>query len=303
MTARVLVVGGWFQHAKRIERALVLEGFEVAIATNIKDCIAAGGSGAFDLAILDGSGPGPDIVDLCRRLKTIPETMRSSLIVLSRDGEPLLRLHALDAGADECLTLPCSDETLVARVQSVAEAKRLADRVYQATLLKSLIDQPNSTVPNAVRVLVLDRDERSRRRLSELLSVEFAVAGETSPAAALLKASEGAYDIALVSLEHSADKDGLGLGRQLRLVDRSGLLRVVLLADSDEVPMRAVRNHGIDDRLLRPIDRSEALARTRLAARKHALQAALRTAERVLPWPVPTPSALNRRLPPERFAA
>jgi two-component system cell cycle response regulator len=303
MTARVLVVGGWFHQAKRIEHALTARSFDVAIATNAADCIAAAVARQFDLVLLDASGPGPDAIDLCHRLKAGPEIASLPVLVLSRDGEPALRLRALDAGADECLSAPFTDETLLARIRSLAQMKRLADEVRRLATIRGIDDADLPRREQQARVLVLDGNERSRLRLAELLAPEFAVAVETNPAAALIRAAEGAYDVTAVGLDWASETDGLHLGRQLRLVDRSGSLRVILVADAGDAPTHLIRDHGIDDLLLRPIDRNEALARVRLAARKHLHETVLRQAERIVPMPVPKLSAFTRHQPPERFAA
>ena len=62
--------------------------------------------GAFDVAILDGADPGFD-GGLCRCIQG-HEFGNDGPCRPTEVGEPLQRLRALDAGADECLSGPAS---------------------------------------------------------------------------------------------------------------------------------------------------------------------------------------------------
>jgi two-component system cell cycle response regulator len=120
-----------------------------------------------------------------------------------------------------------------------------------------------------------------------------------------MRAAEGAYDLAIVSLEWP-DANGVKLCRQLRLVDPTASLRLLLVTGGEEMQLRRIEGSGADDLLLRPIDRNEAIARVRVAARKSQIATTLRKIQAAVERPVQYGqygvSSLNRP-PPDRFAA
>jgi hypothetical protein len=90
----------------------------------------------------------------------------------------------------------------------------------------------------------------------------------------------------------------------MRLVARRRDLPVLAIANDQDLPARLCVEAGIRDRLLRPIDRSEAVMRTGLALRAARFSSGFADSGGFAP--VPTLHRLNRRsrrLPPERFAA
>jgi DNA-binding response OmpR family regulator len=119
-----------------------------------------------------------------------------------------------------------------------------------------------------------------------------------------MQAAEGAFDLAWVSHEWADGSDGLKIARHLRLVDPTAALRVLLVAEAGECRARALEEAGADDLVLRPVDRCEALARSRVALEKSRLRSAFR--ETLPSAMLPLASRLSqpvRRRPPDRFAA
>jgi DNA-binding response OmpR family regulator len=296
MTARVLIVADRFDRARRLEQVLVASSYEVAIATREEDVLASVRLSLCDLVLLDADGPGPEAFALCRALKAgfVP------VLMITDKSQPWQRLLALDAGADECLSTPCSDDMLLGRVGSIAACKRLADDFRRSAALRGLPSQMTAA-SQAGRVLVLDPDARSRDRLLSVLSTEYAVDAAAQPDRWIGAVAKGACHVAVVSREWP-DVDGLQYARQLRLADPSGLLRIVLLTEDEGLPLRGWEAVA-DDILVRPVDRNEALARIRLAFRKYRLAGALEQQAASLPSPAPRMSPLSQRRPPDRFAA
>jgi DNA-binding response OmpR family regulator len=296
MTARVLIVADRFDRAKHLERVLVAASYEVAIATREDDAFAFVRLSLCDVVLLDADWPGLEPFALCRALKAgfVP------VMMITDKTKPWQRLLALDAGADECLSGPFPDDTLLGRVRSLAACKGLADEIRRSAALRGVPgSMPAASHP--ARVLLLDPDARSRERLQSVLATEFSVDAGAAPERWIGSAARGAFQVAVVSHEWP-EVDGMRYARQLRLADQTGLLRIVLLTDDEDLPLRTWEGVA-DDCLTRPVDRNEALARTRLASRKHHLAAALEQLAAPLPLPAPQISPLNLRRPPERFAA
>ena len=72
-----------------------------------------------DLIILDLMLPGGSGLDVCRILKSRPETEKIPIIVLSAKAEEIDRIVALELGADDYVTKPFSPRELLARVRAV----------------------------------------------------------------------------------------------------------------------------------------------------------------------------------------
>jgi two-component system phosphate regulon response regulator PhoB len=72
-----------------------------------------------DLALLDVRMPHIDGVEVCRRLREIPECAHTRIVMLSAAAQVEDRARGLAAGADEYLTKPFSPLALLALVRSL----------------------------------------------------------------------------------------------------------------------------------------------------------------------------------------
>ena len=118
------------------------------------------------------------------------------------------------------------------------------------------------------RVLIVDDRASSYERIVATLAAEHTVEVEENPDEALFHAAEGHYDLVIVSLglQHF---DGLRLCSQLRSLERTRNLPILAVAEADN-NARLVRGLeiGVNDYLLRPIDKNELLARARTQIKK-----------------------------------
>lgn len=87
-----------------------------------------------DLVILDWMLPGLSGIELCRRLRTRPETERLPVIMLTARGEETERVRGLATGADDYVVKPFSVPELLARVRALL---RRAKPEHVATLLQA----------------------------------------------------------------------------------------------------------------------------------------------------------------------
>ena len=100
------------------------------------------------------------------------------------------------------------------------------------------------------------------------LRAEHTVDVETNPAEALFHAAEGNYDLLIVSLGLE-NFDGLRLCSQARSLERTRQVPILAISDADN-NARLLRGLeiGVNDYLLRPVDKNELLARARTQIRK-----------------------------------
>jgi len=79
-----------------------------------------------DVIILDWMIEGVSGIEVCRRLRRLPETANVPIIMLTARGEEADRIRGLETGADDYVTKPFSPRELVARVQAVLRRVRPA---------------------------------------------------------------------------------------------------------------------------------------------------------------------------------
>jgi two-component system cell cycle response regulator len=184
------------------------------------------------------------------------------------------RVRGLEAGADDFLTKPVTDVVLIARVRSLTRLKMMTDelRMRAITSLEIGIQSP---ARNAVtdsgrggRILLVDDRPSSYERLAPVLSTDHTVDLETNPAGALFRAAEGNYDLLIVSLGLD-DYDGLRLCSQARSLERTRHVPILAISEAEN-NSRLLRGLeiGVNDYLLRPVDKNELLARARTQIRK-----------------------------------
>jgi two-component system phosphate regulon response regulator PhoB len=79
-----------------------------------------------DLVLLDWMIQGLSGLEVCRRLRRMPETQNVPIIMLTARGEEEDRVRGLETGADDYVTKPFSPRELVARVGAVLRRVRPA---------------------------------------------------------------------------------------------------------------------------------------------------------------------------------
>ncbi|MGB1390906.1 MAG: phosphate regulon transcriptional regulator PhoB [Paracoccaceae bacterium] len=114
----VLVVDD--EHAQREVLAynLEAEGFRVARAENGEEAMIVVDEAMPDIIVLDWMMPILSGIEVCRRLKSRPETRNIPIIMLSARAEEVDKVRGLETGADDYVIKPYSVIELMARVRS-----------------------------------------------------------------------------------------------------------------------------------------------------------------------------------------
>jgi two-component system cell cycle response regulator len=273
MSACVLIVDDLPANAKLLAARLTAEYFEVIVADNGAAAIEICEGGQCDIVLLDVMMPGLDGIEVCRRLKANPKTAYIPIIMVTALDQPSDRVRGLEAGADDFLTKPVTDTALLSRVRSLVRLKMLTDELSVRALVSAEIGMsgPAAIDPadgeNGHLLLIEDR-EPAARRISSMLSPRHRVEIESDPQEALFRAAEGDYDLAIISLDLKS-YDGLRLCSQLRSLDRTRQLPILVLSSfDDEMRLNRGLDIGVNDYLLEPLDRNEALARVRTQVRR-----------------------------------
>src|ERR1700677_3622163 len=274
MSARILVVDDVPANVKLLEARLSAEYFDVLTAANGAEALDLCARAECDIILLDVMMPDMDGFEVCRRLKSNPATHFIPVVMVTALDSPSDRVRGLEAGADDFLTKPVSDIVLIARVRSLTRLKMMTDelRMRAITSLEIGVQAPErSAVADAGkggRILLVDDRPSSYERLAPVLSSEHTVDVETNPAEAVFHAADGNYDLLIVSLGLD-NFDGLRLCSQARSLERTRQVPILAIADADN-NARLLRGLeiGVNDYLLRPVDKNELLARARTQIRK-----------------------------------
>lgn len=266
MTARILVVDDIPANVKLLEARLLAEYFEVLTAENGYQCLDICSKVPVDVILLDVMMPGIDGFEVCERLKANPRTSHIPVVMVTALDQPADRVRGLKAGADDFLTKPVNDMQLMARVKSLVRLKMLSDelRLRAETartigLDDTMAGSGDADVPPSV--LLVDGRANSQERLARTLKPIAEVTAQSDPQAAVFEAAEGAYDLIIVNSNFDG-YDPLRLCSQLRSLDRSRFIPILLVVDQGGEPMvvRALEL-GVNDYILRPVEPNELIVR------------------------------------------
>ena len=282
MSARVLVVDDIPANVKLLEAKLSAEYYDVLTAANGPEALAICERGEPDLVLLDVMMPGMNGFEVCRRLKSQPATAHIPVVMVTTLDQPRDRLQGLDAGADDFLTKPLDDAALLARVRSLTRLKTMTDELRNRAIASRRLGIADPLALASAetglngRILLVEDRPTVTERLKSALSAFHVVEEESDGQQALLRAADGDFDCVLVSLNLEG-QDGLRLCSQLRSMERTRDLSVLLIGEAEERP-RVLRGLeiGAHDFILRPVDRNELLARVRTQVRRKRFTVRLR---------------------------
>ncbi len=156
---RILVVDDEPQLRRALERTLKLEGYEVQLAEDGEQGLAAVAETRPDAVVLDVLMPKLDGLEACRALRARGD--RTPVLMLTARDAISDRVDGLDAGADDYLVKPFALEELLARLRALL---RRSDAGGEGPLeYGDLVLDPST------------REVRRGRREVELTKTEFAL--------------------------------------------------------------------------------------------------------------------------------
>jgi DNA-binding response OmpR family regulator len=185
-----------------------------------------------DVVILDLMMPGIDGLEVCRRLRALPEPVRHTpVLMLTAKGDPMERVIGLELGADDYMAKPFEPRELLARIKAM-----LRRQAMPRTAGGDAQDQPTSQL--VFGSLEIDRDARVVRvgsQAAELTSYQFDL---------LVALAERAGRVLTREQIMEAVR-----GRELEAFDRSidvhmGRIRAAIEADIKE-PKRILTVRGV----------------------------------------------------------
>jgi two-component system, OmpR family, phosphate regulon response regulator PhoB len=119
VTPYVLVVEDEDALATLLQYNLEKEGYDVIVAGDGEEALILVDERLPDLVVLDWMLPKVSGIEVCRRLRSRPETRNVPIIILTARGEETDRIRGLDTGADDYVVKPFSMTELTARIRAV----------------------------------------------------------------------------------------------------------------------------------------------------------------------------------------
>ncbi len=264
MTARVLVVDDILANVRLLEAKLSAEYFEVVTAMNGVDALESLQRTQPDIILLDVMMPGMDGIEVCRRIKSDPLSRHIPVVMVTALDQPEDRIRGLEAGADDFLTKPVNDIALFCRVKSLVRLKMLTDELRSrlpAGDISLLQAEESELGDRHGNILLIDNRGHLADRIASSLEGRHQMTWSQDPQQAVSEAAATQFELLIINLDLQ-DFDGLRLCSQLRSLERTRQIPILIIVDPDDNDrmMRAL-DMGVNDYLLRPIDKQELLAR------------------------------------------
>lgn len=124
--ARMLLVEDDAALAELLVYHFKREDFDVTQTPDGEEALLLAQETPPDIVLLDWMVEGLSGIEVCRRLRRMPETANVPIIMLTARGEEEDRIRGLETGADDYVTKPFSPRELVARVGAVLRRVRPA---------------------------------------------------------------------------------------------------------------------------------------------------------------------------------
>jgi len=119
MAKKVLIADDEPNIVVSLEFLMQQRGYEVRVANNGEDALAAVGEFRPDLILLDVMMPRLSGYDLCQKIRENPAWQNIRIIMLSAKGRDVEVTKGLAVGADAYVTKPFSTKELIAKVDAM----------------------------------------------------------------------------------------------------------------------------------------------------------------------------------------
>lgn len=123
---RILLVEDDAHLTELIRYTLETEGFTVDHTIDGEEALIRVQEQMPDLVVLDWMIPNLSGIEVCRRLRRLPETANLPIILVTARAEEADRIRGLETGADDYITKPFSPRELVARIKAILRRLRPA---------------------------------------------------------------------------------------------------------------------------------------------------------------------------------
>ncbi len=128
----VLVVDDEPANRELLKLMLAKENYRIAFAEDGQTALSEFARIKPDLVLLDIRMPKLDGIEVCRKLKSHPESRLTPVVLVTGTVDSADRLRGIEAGADDFLNKPVDKMELIARVRSLLSLKAYTDELEHA---------------------------------------------------------------------------------------------------------------------------------------------------------------------------
>ena len=165
MNANILIADDEPNQLELMSFNLSNAGYSIIKATNGKEAIELIENHSPDLIILDWMMPKMSGIDVCRTLRSRPETKQIPIIILSARSEDSDKSLGLDTGADDYISKPFSPKELISRVNALLRRSRPG-------LINNILEHENLKISlNEMTVTYFDKNIKLGPKEFKLLSL------------------------------------------------------------------------------------------------------------------------------------
>ena len=130
--AKILVVDDEEDILELLEYNLTREDYVVLRAGEGEEAIRIAQQERPDMVLLDIMLPSLDGVEVCRRIRALPEGDHPYIVFLTARSEEYSEIAGLEAGADDYITKPIKPRLLLTRIHAVLRRDRKSERKPEA---------------------------------------------------------------------------------------------------------------------------------------------------------------------------
>ena len=274
---RILVVDDDPVNTKLLTSMLQTEKYHVITAYNGKGGLEKTYQEHPDLILLDIMMPDIDGYEVTRRLKNDPKTGHIPImLVTALDGKEDKK-RGLESGADEFLNKPINLSELRARVQSLLRLKVYQEQLNTRTQSQEFMlkpvgsDAPAEETILSPSILLVENDANEAQLFEQYLAqgtVRLKVVGDGEEALAFAESEP--VDLILMDVLLPGI-DGFQVIERLKKTSEHKNVQVVVVTSLDgrDDKIRGI-DLGVDDYLIKPVNREELTARVKALLKKKA---------------------------------
>jgi len=268
---RVLIVDDEPTSRQLLARILPKDKYEILKANDGKEGLKKALEKYPDVILLDIIMPGLDGIEVTRRLKADSRTKNIPVILVTCLDGMANKLTGLDAGAEEYLAKPVNPVELRARIKSMLQLKQYRDQLsIRKQSEGSWADGARDVKPVERRdgelpVVLLVEDSEIDVRVIKSFLKEMPLRLETVSTGreAISRILAGKIDLILLDIL-LPDMIGFDICQRLREIDKNNDTPIIVITCLHDLESRVMSLElGVDDFLVKPINRPELTARIR----------------------------------------
>lgn len=221
MVGKILIVDDVATNRIVMKVKLAAAGYLPTMAWDGKSCLSAAAKERPDLILLDMMLPDIDGLEVLTELRRDPRLRRVPIVMFSSTNDAHIRAQAFQLGADDFLSKPIDDQTLLARLRNLMRSQHLADELTaheEGFAMMGLAEATTGFQHAAVVAIVSIRPEQGlklRRELAGQMNARILV---LSPDEALTEGLNpvAVPDIYVLDVDLNGPNTGLRLMSELR---------------------------------------------------------------------------------------